>query len=319
MNKSIDCVVCGSCVVDVLCRPVSLSAPIGKGLLRAADPMLLSGGGIVSNAGITLARMGKATAALTYVGDDAWGPVIRDLYVKNGVDVTYLETHPTEATSTTVVLIDSDGERSFFHCVGAPRAMALSHYQARLQVFARSRFMLLGYYSLLPNLQEDMPALFREIRQAGCRTALDSAGDGGDMTPLQDALPQLDVYVPSRAEAEHQTGESDPQAMIKRYRACGAPGVLGVKLGGSDGVLLSEKADSYVHLPSVSPPGDVVDTTGAGDSFYAGFLGGLLSGMSVKHAGRLGCAAAATCVTQLGGYSASTDMATLQQRAGLAD
>ena len=51
-------------------------------------------------------------------------------------------------------------------------------------------------------------------------------------------LPHLDVYCPSRAEAEHQTGQTDPQKIIDTFRQCGAPGLLGVKLG-SEGALLS--------------------------------------------------------------------------------
>src|SRR5690606_27092181 len=123
------------------------------------------------------------------------------------------------------------------------------------------------------------------------RTALDAAGRGGTMQPLDRILPNLDVYVPSLAEAQHQTGLSDPQRMIEMYRDCGAPGLLGVKLG-RQGVLLSPAAGEYIHVPVVQPPGEVIDTTGAGDSFYAGLLAGLLRGLSVEQAGRLGAATA---------------------------
>ena len=53
MEKSIDCVVVGSCVVDVLARPVSLSTPIGAGRLIESEPLQLTTGGIVSNSGIS--------------------------------------------------------------------------------------------------------------------------------------------------------------------------------------------------------------------------------------------------------------------------
>src|SRR5205807_225705 len=116
---------------------------------------------------------------------------------------------------------------------------------------------------------------------------------------LDKALPHLDVYVPSHNEGEHQTGLADPRKIIDAYRECGAPGVLGVKLG-SKGALLSDRAGSYIEVGAVKPPGDVVDTTGAGDSFYAGLLTGLLRGMSVADAGRLAAATGACCVTGLG-------------------
>ena len=54
----IDCVLAGSCVIDVIVRPVDLDAPLGAGRLIRSDPLVLATGGIVSNAGITMARLG---------------------------------------------------------------------------------------------------------------------------------------------------------------------------------------------------------------------------------------------------------------------
>ena len=82
--------------------------------------------------------------------------------------------------------------------------------------------MLIGYYSLMPNLDPDLPETLAAIRQTGCRTAMDTAGDGGTMRPLDRILPHLDVYVPSHDEATHQTGETDPRKIIDVYRRCGA-------------------------------------------------------------------------------------------------
>ena len=121
MNKSFDCVVVGSCVVDVLARPVPLAEPIGRGRLIESEPLRLTTGGIVSNAGITMARLGLRVAAFTYIGRDEWAEVIRHRYAAEGIDTSHLMEHPTQATSTSAVLIDPTGERSFVHCAGAPR------------------------------------------------------------------------------------------------------------------------------------------------------------------------------------------------------
>lgn len=312
-----DCIVVGSAVVDLLCRPVSLEQPIGRGVLHEVEPMVVTAGGITSNSGITMAALGLSVGVLSYVGDDAWGRMLRQLYRDGGVDDALLAVHPTGATSTTVVTIDAGGERSFLHCVGAPKLINAATLLDQLDTIGRSKFLLLGYYSLLPNLEHDLPDVLGRIRAAGCRTALDAAGDGGAMSPLDRALPQLDVYVPSLREAVHQTGESDPRRIINIYRRCGAPGLLGVKLGGADGVLLSPAAGQFVHVSSCTPPGPVVDTTGAGDSFYAGLLAGLIQGLPLEHAGRLGAAAAACCVTALGGNAAARDYAFTAKLAGL--
>jgi sugar/nucleoside kinase (ribokinase family) len=124
------------------------------------------------------------------------------------------------------------------------------------------------------------------------------------MKPPDRILPQLDVYVPSLSEASHQTGHSDPRKILDTYRQCGAPGLLGVKLG-KQGALLSPAANEYIEIDSVPPPGPIVDTTGAGDCFYASLLAGLLRGIDASRAGRLAAATAACCVT---GYGATAGL-----------
>ncbi len=316
MTQSLDCLVCGSCVVDILCRPVSLTQPIGQGVLHHVEPVLLRAGGITSNSGVTMARMGLNVGVFTRVGKDDWSPVIRNLYKSEGIDVTGLADDPEGATSTTVVMIDSTGERSFFHCVGATKRMSAKDYLANLDLFARSRYMLLGYYSMMPLLTPDLAMVLKEIRATGCKTAMDAAGQGGTMDPLKDCLPHLDVYVPSHAEARHQTGHDDPEKIVQTFRNAGGQGLLGVKLG-RQGVLLSSKPGHSVHIPISTPPGPVVDATGAGDSFYAGLLTGLIKGLPVEQAGKLGTAAGACCVTSLGGASGGRDYAFTSKLAGL--
>jgi sugar/nucleoside kinase (ribokinase family) len=303
MDKPFDCVVVGSCVVDILARPVPLTAAIGSGRLIESDPLVLTTGGIVSNSGITLARLGMRVAAFSYVGNDEWADVIRRRYAAEGIDTSALITHPTGATSTTAVLIDPSGERTFMHCVGAPRMLDREAMLARLDLFAKSRAMLIGYYPLMTRLQPDLPEVLAAIRETGCLTALDAAGDGGTMDPLVKILPHVDFYLPSESEARRQTGGSDPRAIIAAYREAGAKGWLGIKLG-SKGALLSPRPGEFVEIAPVTPPGPIVDTTGAGDSFYGGVLAGVLRGLSPADAGRLGAAAGACCITGLGATTA---------------
>jgi sugar/nucleoside kinase (ribokinase family) len=316
MTQDFDCVLCGSCVADILVRPVTLGVPLGFGRLYHAEPIEVVTGGIVSNSGIALAKLGMKVAAFSYVGQDDFGAVIRRRLESAGMDCGRLLTHPTAATSTTAVLIDPNSERSFAHCVGAPKLMDKSLLLGNLDLFARSRMMLIGYYSLMPNLEPDLPEVFDAIRKMGCRTALDAAGDGGGMKPLDRILPFVDVYVPSLDEAIHQTGETDPRKIVDIFRSCGAPGLLGIKLG-SKGALLSPAAGQFLELPCATPPGPIVDTTGAGDSFFAGLLAGLLKGMDAERAGRLAAATGACCVTGYGATAGLRDYAETARIAGL--
>ncbi|MCY2930426.1 MAG: carbohydrate kinase family protein [Planctomycetota bacterium] len=312
MNKTIDCVCCCSCVADLLVRPVPLDSPIGHGTVLKTDPIRLLTGGLACNAGIALARLGMRAAMLAYVGPDEWGQMIRRHLEAERVDCGRLLAHPTAGTSTSVVLVDPGGERSFAHTFGASNLLDRSTMLANLDLFASSRMMLVGYYSQMPALEADLADVLAAVRATGCRTAMDTGGSGGRMQPLDRILPHLDVYVPSRDEAMHQTGQSDPRRIIDTLRGCGAPGLLGVKLG-AEGALLSPAAGEYLRVPSLPPPGPIVDTTGAGDSFIAGLLTGLLRGLPLPAAGRLAAATAACCLTALG----ATDGITSARVAGV--
>lgn len=306
MVEKFDCVVCGCCTVDILVKPVELHQPLRADQLIEVAPIETTTGGIVSNSGIALQRLGMRTAVATYVGQDDWAEIIRRRLMAAGLNLDDLETRPDLPTSTTAVMIDAMGQRSFAHCPGAPQHLDRKFFESRMDLFRRSRAMLLGYYSLLPNLEVDLPEVLAAIRAEGCLTALDSAGNGGDGEKLQKILPHLDVYVPSLGEAANQTGLEDPAEIMQRFREWGAPGMLGVKLG-SRGALLSPTADEMSRIDAIKPPGPIVDTTGAGDAFYAALLAGLLRGLDPADAGRIAAAAGAACVTGMGASAGLLD------------
>lgn len=316
MTASYDCVVAGTCVLDLVCRPVDLNAPIGGGVLHVSEPLILSGGGVCTNAGVALARLGLRVGVFGAVGDDAWAAMLRDIYRQENIG-DHLVVDPTDSTSTTVAMVDPSGERSFFHYPGACARLTAGRLLDALDLWRRTRWLLLGYYSLLPELGPDLPEALRQIRATGCRIAFEDAGSGGAIEPLRRILPHVDAYVPSYAEAQQQTGAEDPRDMVAAYRVCGATELVGVKLG-SRGVLLSPRDGEFLDIGVCQPPGDVLDTTGAGDCFYAGLVAGLLKGLALEEAGRLGAATAACCVTALGGYAGTRDYATTAKLAGLA-
>ncbi len=297
--ETTDCIVCGTCVADILVRPVPLTVPPGAGTLFHVDPIQVTTGGIVCNTGTAMARLGMTVAASSLVGNDVWGDVIRTTLLGEGILTGPLESRADAATSTTAVLIDPSGERSFAHHGGAPALVDLAFVRRQLPWFGASRLALVGYLGLLPGLEPDLAEALAEIRATGCMVALETAGSGGTLAQVSGALPSVDVYVPSLDEARHQTGLDDPRAIVECYRRHGAPGIVGVKLG-TKGTLLSPSAGEWLDVPCVSAPGPVVDTTGAGDSLLAGLLTGLLLGMPARDAASLGAATAACCVTGLG-------------------
>ena len=298
-GDSVDCIVCGTCTADILVKPVGLSTPIGGGRLFDVDPIDVTTGGIVCNSGIAMRRLGLAVGAASIVGDDVWGGVVRRRLDAEGIAAAGVEMHALHATSSTAVLIDPSGERSFAHHVGACRAIDIAFLRRQTAEFSRARLVLLGYFGLLSALEPAIGEAVALLRGLGCQVALETGGSGGTLSAIAAALPNVDLYVPSLDEAIHQTGLADARAIINCYRAHGAAGIVGVKLG-SRGTLLSPRAGEFFEIPCVPAPGPVADTTGAGDSLLAGLITGMLHGMPLDQAGRLGAATAACCVTGVG-------------------
>jgi len=298
-GSAIDCIVCGTCVADILVRPVPLSQPVGGGRLFHVEPIEVTTGGIVCNSGTAMRRLGLRVAASSLLGNDLWADVVRSRLAAEGLVTAALESHATLATSTTAALIDPSGERSFAHHVGAPAAIDLAFIRRQAAHFGNSRMALIGYVGLLPSLEPVLADALAIIQATGCRVALETGGSGGTLAAIAPALPRVDIYVPSLDEAIHQTGLSDPREIIACYRQHGAAGVVGVKLG-TRGAFLSPSVGEMLEIPCLPAPGPVVDTTGAGDSFLAGLVTGILRGMPIREAGLLGAATAACCVTGVG-------------------
>jgi len=312
MEKVYDCLVCGEICIDLPVRPIDHHTPLRDLDIVRVQPIRPGGGGIVANSGIALARLGLKVAACAYVGNDAWADFLGALLDREGIDTTNLMRHAESPTSATAVLVDDDGEHTFAYHSGASRRLDRETLLSRMDLFAQAEFALFGYYALMPDLEGDLPEVLRQVQATGCRTALDAAGGGGLMQPLDQILPYLDLYVPSYDEAASQTGLTDPREMIAAYRQYSKTSLLGVKLG-AEGALLSPTDGEWIEIEPVTPPAPIIDTTGAGDCFYAGLLTGLDRGMSVQDAGQLGAAAGACSVTEIGAVAGLKDFETTHQ------
>ena len=119
----------------------------------------------------------------------------------------------------------------------------------------------------------------------------------GSWKELEPILPHLDLFIPSRGEAVDLTGERDPEKIIAAFRRHMRRGLIGIKLD-AEGCLLDDGTAPAVLVPSYKIK--VVDTTGAGDTWFAGLLTGLIRGMPLEHAGKLANRTAADCCTALG-------------------
>ncbi|WP_425401024.1 carbohydrate kinase family protein [Aeoliella sp.] len=315
MDREFDVTICGTAVVDVVVQPVDLDAPIGPDRLFPTKPLTVHPGGIVANTGAAMSRYGMRVAAMTLVGSDEFGDLLLERLRRLDINTNAVE-RGEQATSTSAVLVDTAGQRSFGHHVGALEKLDADLFLRHERLLTQSRMLLVGYLSLLPELQPRLPEVLQLARDRGCMTVVEAAGSGSDPEVVKACLPLVDCYFPSHQEAIQETGESEPERILSAYRDFGCQGVLGVKLG-ADGAMVSKEPGKSAWIEPVTPPGKVVDTTGAGDCFLGAFLTGLLRGMECEDAGRLAAAAGAGCVTCYGAQGGLFDLDETCRMAGV--
>jgi|SaaInlStandDraft_7_1057024.scaffolds.fasta_scaffold03863_5 sugar/nucleoside kinase (ribokinase family)/pantothenate kinase len=309
-----DCVVCGITTVDLMLGPALLDKPLEKGALHYIDEVQAIVGGITSNSGTALSRLGMRTAVLGYLGNDIWAEIIREQLSMDGIDCSGLSTHPELSTSISGIIVDHQNDHTMLCNPGASSQLNSKLIMEQIDMFARSRWALFGYYGLLLELMDDLPFVMEKIKKTGCLTAMDADNSGISMEPLARILPHLDIYFPNEIQGEKQTGESIPEKMINAYRNVGATGIIGIKLG-PDGALISPQKDEVIKVKAIEPPEPLKDTLGAGDSFFGGLIAGLVRGLSIEDSGRLAAATGACNVSAVGGtaglrsYSETATMA----------
>ena len=317
MSKDFHCIVCGETCIDLPIKTVDRETPLSSQGTLLVEPIQPGTGGIVPNGGIAMAKMGLRTAAFGCVGDDDWANMLESRLTDAGLNTDLVVRSDRRSTSVTAILVDNGGEHTFAFHPGASALFNAELVRHHIDVFERSEFALFGYYGLFDEFAQELPILLKHIQSLGCRTAMDAAAGGGNLQPLDRILPFLDIYVPSLDEAKSQTGCSDPIQMIECFRQFAPNSLLGIKLGAEGAVLSEGGSDELIQIPPVTPGSEVIDTTGAGDCFYAGLICGLVNGMSVRDAGRLAAAAGSCAVTEFGATAGLPDFNTLCRMANI--
>ena len=294
MMKKVLCI--GSVTTDVMLKPVdNLPAP---GALQFIDSSSMFVGGCASNAAMDLAKLGVPVALSCKVGDDLFGHFVYDTCKNSGVDVTGVVVDPTVQTTTSVVCINSDGERSFLYNGGSTSKMVESDVPDWLLCDCDIIF-LAG--ALLTHGLDGEPAarIFRRAQEVGKFTVMDTAWDptGRWMEGVRPALKYLDLFMPSIEEAEKMTGETDVDRIADVFFENGVKNVI-IKAG-KRGAYIREGGKKGYFAPTYLSV-KRVDTTGAGDSFCAGFLAGIAQGKSFEESAKLGNAVGSHCIMAMG-------------------
>ena len=262
--------------------------------------LVIGGSGAIFACGA--AKLGLRVAFAGVVGDDIFGRYMCDQLQAHGVDTTAVAVLPDRSTGVTVVL-SGRHDRAMLTFAGTIGDLRRSMIDA--DVLSRTRHIHVSSYFLQRALTPELPDLFREVRVGEATTSLDpnwdpsGAWDGG----LMALLPEVDVFLPNEVEALSLARISVVEDAIARLRSSGV-GTVVVKTAAQGSV--GAQASDRISVPAL--PTQVVDSTGAGDSFDAGFLAGFLGGESLRRCLEIGNACGSLSTRGIGGTSTQPTM-----------
>ena len=300
-----DAAIFGLIVADLIAEPIDLRNPPPAGGLQLIRSISLTTGGNVCNTGVAMRKLGMSVAAAGLVGQDVLGQAVLERLSAEGLDTSAVFRTDKAQTSATVVAVESAGERTFFHTAGATTLLDDEAFRRCFDVFKTCAIVQIGYFGLFPTLTPQLPKLLSELRKIAPQThiALDTVNPPAPVEQLLPILPYLDIFAPSRTEAAALSGETDPARMVAFFRQHMPRGLIGIKLD-AEGCFLDD-ANTAVFVPSYKIK--VVDTTGAGDTWFGGLLTALRRKMPLEKAGRFANRAAADCCTALGASAGVRD------------
>jgi sugar/nucleoside kinase (ribokinase family) len=221
---------------------------------------------------------------------------------ERGIDTAGIVVDPVIKTGLTVIL-SRGNDRAILTYLGS--IAALRPDEVDQAAFARARHLHLGSYYLLDALRPAIPELYAAAKISGLSTSLDTnydpreAWDGG----LDDVLAHTDIFLPNAAELLAITRTADVDAGLAQLRD--RVGTVAVKLGEQGSRAVQGEREARAGIVPV----DLVDTTGAGDSFDAGFIFGHLAGWELARTLRFAGACGSLSTRAAGGTQAQATLA----------
>jgi sugar/nucleoside kinase (ribokinase family) len=306
MSDEMTAITMGVHVLDVLVRPVE-AIPEGQGG-NLVEEIKITAAGSAGGTAITLAKLGAKVSSAGAIGSDAVGDMLVSLLERDGIDTQHLVRRDEVQTSASVLPIRPSGERPALHVIGANATYGPD--DVPWEPVATATHLHLGGPEFMGG--EAAAGILAHARENGATTSADILAPGEQASEIIDwiapAFGELDYLLPNDEQVLGLTGEDDLaagcRALIRRGVGCV------VATQGAEGVLVVDE-EGVEPVPAFEV--DVVDTTGCGDAFSAGFLRGLSIGRSRRDAARLGCAAAAMVAQGLGSDYGEFDLGVLDE------
>jgi len=247
-------------------------------------------GGSAANTIVGLARLGMRTAFIGKVASDHEGKLLLDDFRREGVNIGGVVIAKTGQSGTVSAFIDRKGERALY--VHPSTNDTLTFQEINLDYAKQTEFLHLTSMDEKPfQAQKELVETLPNVK-----VSLDLGEIYGrkGLTKLRPLLKRSYVLMPSENELKMMT-QKDFKEGANRLLKEGAR-IVAVKLG-QRGCYVTNGKESYLVKPFETR---VVDTTGAGDAFCAGFLYGLIKGKDLCECGRLGNFVASKCIEKAG-------------------
>ena len=279
---------------------------------QLVETIRMSPAGTAGGTAVVLARLGAEVRTFGAVGTDPTATTLLALLEAESVDVSGLVPKADHQTSSSVIPVRPNGDRPAWHCIGANGAFTLDDLD--LTQLEGSTHVHLGGPEFLGG--EAAGELLAHARSLGATTSLDilAPGDPDMLAWIAAALPHADYLLPNDEQVLGFTGASDLVEGCRALVEAGA-GCVAATAGSRGAVVVT--AMETIEVPAYDI--EVVDTTGCGDAFSAGFLRGLSLDLDLERSAELGCAAAAQVAQGLGTDAGEYSLASVREFAGSAD
>jgi len=257
------------------------------------DTIRVSPAGTAGGTGVVLSRLGAQVHSVGAVGNDPIGDTLVGLLAREGIDTSRLVRKPDVQTSASVLPVRPNGDRPAWHCVGANGSLTLEDIDLA-SVPGLAHVHLGGPEFLGGPAAGELLAAAHEL---GCTTSVDvlAPGDPDMLAWIADCLPHVDYLLPNDEQVLGFTGELSLADGARKLVAAGV-GCVAVTQGARGALVVT--AEQELEVPAYAV--EVVDTTGCGDAFSAGFLRGRSLGLDLAASAELGCAAAAQVAQGIG-------------------
>lgn len=289
-------------ILDVLGRPVS-RIPDGQNV-DLLDEIRMTVAGTAAGTSVDLAKLGADVIAMGAIGDDHMSNFIIGTMQSYGINTDNLVKKSGVQTSATMLPIRPNGERPALHVLGANAELSID--DINFDAIKEADYLHLGGTYLMSKLDGQPTAdILKFAKENDTVTTLDMiAIDRPDLLEvLEPCLPYVDYFMPGLDEARMICKLEDRQDVINFFLDKGVTHTV-FKMGGEGSSIAGRDMDE-IRIPAFKVP--VVDSTGCGDAYCAGFIVGLSKGWSLEEAGRLGTAASGLVITGLGSDAGIVD------------